>query len=749
MSKYSVDGQTMTDLADAYRKRQGKLDKATIAQMIADLKKSRWINRQDVVTTNINYAQEPWERPVGWPDLDSLNLEMSGDDFIYMTFDMDKKAAAVALHIETADKKPAIINFGHIEDGTYIVDETFSAGHNTNFLQWTDDYSGYIVVRVTGQIARCCTYTTTRNGQTTTAKQQPIVERIAWVPHLTGFCGSNQAWGTYILERDTVANGEGSALNTLYCAWPYCRNLRKLDIAGLRTPNITTMDSAFCGFRRIVELDLRHLSVGKVTSFSSAFYDSQSLRKIDLTGWNTGNAVNFNSMFSTCRSLVDLRGAWDFDTAKATTMGSMFSNCYSLPELKVENFVVDNVTNFSSMFTECHCVKHLDLSTWRPKKVTNITTMFSGCWNLETINFDGWETGELTTTSSLFANCRSLKNVDVSWLHITNACTSIGSMFYYCHMLEEINIPDDWDVSGLSSSNYTAYNFFGYCYSLKKIKGISKWNFQLTNSINGMFNNCWSLEELDVSGWNVSTVTNIGSMFSNCWSLKELDISNWHAGNATAVNNMFDYCYSLEEVDITNLKPGAITTMSAIFRWCCSLRSFGNIDDWDLSACTKCDSAFQDCHSLESIPDITKWSFSKVETTVSMFAACKSIKRIQFDNISLPNCTNISNMFGYCESLREVHLTGWSLPKVTATSAGTFLAYCVALQDVTIDIPFIVNHSFYSDESLSHESLLNILNNLPTVTTRRSLALWNQNINRLTAEEKRIATDKNWTLSNS
>ena len=149
--QYLIAKDTLTDIADAYRKRQGKLDKTTIAQMIADLNKDHWIKRQDAITTNEYHAQEPWERPDDWPDLDSLNLEMSGDDFIYMTYDMNKKAAAVALHIETTDKQPATIDFGHIENETYIVDETFTTGHNTNFIQWTDDYNGYVVVRVTGQ----------------------------------------------------------------------------------------------------------------------------------------------------------------------------------------------------------------------------------------------------------------------------------------------------------------------------------------------------------------------------------------------------------------------------------------------------------------------------------------------------------------------------------------------------------------------------------------------------------------------
>ena len=82
VSKYNIDEKTMMDIANAYRKRQGKLDKATIAQMIADLKKERWINEHNTVEVSSYNDYEPWVRPAEWPDLDSLNLELSGDDFI-------------------------------------------------------------------------------------------------------------------------------------------------------------------------------------------------------------------------------------------------------------------------------------------------------------------------------------------------------------------------------------------------------------------------------------------------------------------------------------------------------------------------------------------------------------------------------------------------------------------------------------------------------------------------------------------
>lgn len=743
----AIQPEEYAALQDGITHRLGRPDQRTIQQMINDLKKDFYINRQPNLT--VGPVSRTWVRPQDWPDLDSLNLTMEGDDFIYMTYGC-YGTTAITFHIETANRQPATLDIGHITNGTYITDETYSINHNTNFVKWMDGYSGYLVLRVTGQIAQCSTYQVTRDGQTQTFRQCPILERIAWVPHLIRFCGSSQGWGTYFIERDKVANGDGTTLTSMYCAWSYARNLQDLDITGLRTPNVTNMDSAFCGTNFLYSLDLRHLDVSKVTTFTNMCYECRQLRTLDLTGWNTSNATTFTQMFYGCRSLYDLRGAWNFNTDKATNIAGMFNTCFSLPEIHVENYNVSNVTNINSIFNECHAITSLDLSNWRLTKVQIINSMFANCRNLKSINFNGWTTtGILTNISSLFSGCYSLKSVDISWLHVTNSCTSIGSLFYYCYSLEEINFPNDWDVSGLSSGNYTAYNMFTNCMCLKKITGIKNWNFQLSNSLSSMFSGCWSLEELDVSNWNVSTVTNLSSMFANCWSLKNLNISNWYAPNTTNVASMFDYCYSLEEIDITNLKPGAVTSMASMFRWCYNLRSFGNISDWDTSACTAFNNVFQDCESLKEFPNMSNWDFSAATTTNAMFQGCMSIKEITWDNLSLPNCTNVGSMFAYCYRLEKVHMIGWSIPKVTSTSASTFLGYCTSLKHITIDIPFTVNLSFYYDDCLTHQSCLNIINSLPTVATKRTLALMNSNINRLTAAEKLIITNKNWTLSNS
>ena len=48
---------------------------------------------------------------------------------------------------------------------------------------------------------------------------------------------------------------------------------------------------------------------------------------------------------------------------------------------------------------------------------------------------------------------------------------------------------------------------------------------------------------------------------------------------------------------------------------------------------------------------------------------------------------------------------------------------------------------------LTHDSIMVIINGLQTVTTTQTLTLGSTNLAKLTDEEKKIATDKGWTLA--
>ena len=45
--------------------------------------------------------------------------------------------------------------------------------------------------------------------------------------------------------------------------------------------------------------------------------------------------------------------------------------------------------------------------------------------------------------------------------------------------------------------------------------------------MNGMFDGCSSLKELNLSNFNTNNVTNMAFMFCRCSSLKELNLSNF------------------------------------------------------------------------------------------------------------------------------------------------------------------------------------------------------------------------------
>ena len=64
---------------------------------------------------------------------------------------------------------------------------------------------------------------------------------------------------------------------------------------------------------------------------------------------------------------------------------------------------------------------------------------------------------------------------------------------------------------------------FNGCYKLKKINGINKFNTEKVLYMNRMFNECTSLEYLDISNFNTRNVINMEDMFNGCYKLKEIN----------------------------------------------------------------------------------------------------------------------------------------------------------------------------------------------------------------------------------
>lgn len=170
--------------------------------------------------------------------------------------------------------------------------------------------------------------------------------------------------------------------------------------------------------------------------------------------------------------------------------------------------------------------------------------------------------------------------------------------------------------------------------------------------------------------------------------------------------------------------------------------------------------AFRNCSSLT---DTDFWgSVENIEA--SAFEGCYSLQK---DNMSLPQCLKVGdsafkNNFNItemrlpkCKTLgREAFLQCWNLTHLELGDVETIgyncFYFCSALETVNLSTNFNCNGlNLSASTKFSVDTLVGMLNSLKDRTgeTAYSLVLGATNLNKLTDEQKSIATNKNWVLS--
>lgn len=174
-----------------------------------------------------------------------------------------------------------------------------------------------------------------------------------------------------------------------------------------------------------------------------------------------------------------------------------------------------------------------------------------------------------------------------------------------------------------SFANYypESIDCFSYCRKLTTIKNIE--NFQTGNltDMSGMFRDCSSLIDVDLSHFNTSKVKKMGIMFGDCISLKSLDLSNFDTRKVTHMNNMFEGCSSLETINLCNFETSEVTDMDFMFVRCPQLVSL-DLSSFNTENLIYADWMFKQCSSLTTIYVSEKWSTETMRAHHEMFAGC-------------------------------------------------------------------------------------------------------------------------------
>ena len=264
-------------------------------------------------------------------------------------------------------------------------------------------------------------------------------------------------------------------------------------------------------------------------------------------------------------------------------------------------------------------------------------------------------------------------------------------------MINDINFPEGvkWSLNYMSGPDFFSDDFeigsgSSLFYGNDKRSVVKHINISKAGKVNNMFDGCRSL--ITIPQLETSMVFDMGYMFYNCDKL--ITIPQLNTSKVTSMGYMFYNCSEL--ITIPQLNTSKVIDMSYMFYGC---RRLITIPQLDTSQVTSINRMFYMCSALESIP------------------------LLDFGNV-----TSISSLFGYSDI-------------TTLTDLGGF-------KNLKIDF----KNSLNKLPNLTVQSLMNVINNLYDFrangsTTTRTLTLGTTNLNKLTDEQKAVATNKGWSLT--
>ena len=238
-----------------------------------------------------------------------------------------------------------------------------------------------------------------------------------------------------------------------------------------------------------------------------------------------------------------------------------------------------------------------------------------------------------------------------------------------------------------------------------------------------------------VDGWflpsDTADVVKFGSFFYNAKYLKSAP--SFDMSKATDASSMFLGCSSL--VSVGNISAPLCTDAGMLFYNCSSLKNIGSLGFSE--KLTLCSGMFYYCKVLTSIP---LFNSSKVTSFDQAFYFCRALT--EFPLLNFSSCKSLSYCFYYCDNLKAIP----ALDLSAVTSYHNAFYYCTALEGFHAT-GMKASFSLAQSTNLSENAIVEILNNLASVSSTQTLTLGSTNLAKLTDEEKAIATGKGWTLA--
>ena len=388
----------------------------------------------------------------------------------------------------------------------------------------------------------------------------------------------------------------------------------------------------------------------------------------------------------------------------------------------IEIFNADDLIDASKMFGDdsntTSSSVNISITTKEKSSLKNMEMMFSHCNKLE--HFEIPDTSLVENMNSAFRSCNLLKeNIDLDISHCTNLNNAFSGIGSSAITLRNGGVPVSMD-----------HTFFG-CENLQVINIVDIH----PTTLRGAFYGCTSLSSIPQI--NTTDATDMSQMLYGCTNLTSIPQLN--TSKVTDMRYMFGHCESLTSVP--DMDTSNVTDMTEMFVDCYKLTS---IPQLNTSKVTDMNHMFDYCKSLTSVPDMDT---SNVTNMHFMFFACYNL--IAAPQLDTSKVTDMHDMFGSCHNLKSVpQLDASSITSIESFAGiSSIFSGCYELTDFGGFANLKVDLDMGSCEKLTHESAMNIINNLAKVSVSRTLKFARATYNTLSSAEIAKATYKGWTIS--
>lgn len=293
------------------------------------------------------------------------------------------------------------------------------------------------------------------------------------------------------------------------------------------------------------------------------------------------------------------------------------------------------------------------------------------------------------------------------------------------------NVPQDNTLKKLLDATKSADYLF-YEYQGTSVDDLIQYND--TENVESISRTFYNSKVVRVPDLNTNKVKDFSYAFAYS-SISEFP--NWDFSNAENIGYLLQQCSSLN----TNIVINNLSKLTGDYCLNGAFQQSGvtsvTLNGLNPDIAYSINNAFFDNGLLKSISlNTTTGVPMKVKSMSETFNYCSQLKTLPL--MDLTQCTRFS--ISGCNSLESI--PAYDLSNITSIKLSDL--YKLAEFHAT---GMKVSFNISSSTTFTREALVEILNNLATITSTQTLTMGATNLAKLTDEDKAIATNKGWTLA--